>query len=68
MLSFLIGDQAFGDPKTQAAFALGMSLFIVTLCLNIVALRVVKNIEKNMNKNKEKLLAKRYSSEKDFSF
>ena len=38
----LIGDQAFGDPKTQAAFALGMSLFIVTLCLNIVALRVVK--------------------------
>ncbi len=38
----LIGDQAFGDPKTQAAFALGMSLFLVTLCLNIVALRVVK--------------------------
>jgi len=38
----LIGDQAFGDPKTQAAFALGMSLFLVTLFLNIVALRVVK--------------------------
>ncbi|MDC0044164.1 phosphate ABC transporter permease subunit PstC [Candidatus Pelagibacter sp.] len=38
----LIGDQAFGDPKTQAAFALGMSLFLVTLCLNIVALKVVK--------------------------
>ena len=38
----LIGDQAFGDPKTQAAFALGMTLFIVTLCLNIFALKVVK--------------------------
>ena len=38
----LIGDQAFGDPKTQAAFALGMTLFLVTLCLNIFALRVVK--------------------------
>ena len=38
----LIGDQAFGDPKTQAAFALGMTLFLVTLCLNIFALKVVK--------------------------
>ena len=38
----LIGDQQFGDPKTQAAFALGMTLFLVTLCLNIVALKVVK--------------------------
>ena len=38
----LIGDQQFGDPKTQAAFALGLSLFIVTLVLNIVALSVVK--------------------------
>ncbi len=38
----LIGDQAFGDPKTQAAFALGMTLFLVTLSLNIFALRVVK--------------------------
>jgi len=38
----LIGDQAFGDPKTQASFALGMTLFLVTLCLNIFALKVVK--------------------------
>jgi len=38
----LIGDQQFGDPKTQAAFALGMTLFLVTLCLNIFALKFVK--------------------------
>jgi len=38
----LIGDQQFGDPKTQAAFALGMTLFLVTLCLNILALKFVK--------------------------
>ena len=38
----LIGDQQFGDPKTQAAFALGISLFVVTLFLNGIALTVVK--------------------------
>jgi phosphate transport system permease protein len=30
------------QPKTLAAFALGLVLFVVTLLLNIVALRVVK--------------------------
>ena len=38
----LIGDQEFDSPKTQAAFALGLTLFIVTLLLNYIALRVVK--------------------------
>ena len=42
IVTILIGDQQFGDPKTQAAFALGMSLFVVTLILNVVALGVVK--------------------------
>jgi phosphate transport system permease protein len=30
------------SPKTLAAFALGLTLFVITLLLNIVALRVVK--------------------------
>ena len=38
----LIGDQEFDSPKTQAAFALGLTLFIVTLLLNFIALQVVK--------------------------
>jgi phosphate transport system permease protein len=38
----LTGDQEFDSPKTLAAFALGLVLFLVTLALNIVALRVVK--------------------------
>ena len=38
----LIGDQEFDSPKTQAAFALGLTLFLVTLLLNYIALRVVK--------------------------
>ncbi|QDO98150.1 phosphate ABC transporter permease subunit PstC [Ferrovibrio terrae] len=40
--SLLVGDQEFDSPKTLAAFALGLVLFIVTLSLNIVALRIVK--------------------------
>ncbi len=38
----LTGDGDFSHPATLAAFALGLVLFIVTLALNIVALRVVK--------------------------
>ncbi|MFN4277210.1 MAG: phosphate ABC transporter permease subunit PstC [Ferrovibrio sp.] len=40
--SLLVGDQEFDSPKTLAAFALGLVLFVVTLALNIVALRIVK--------------------------
>ncbi|BAK65567.1 putative phosphate transport system permease protein [Sphingobium sp. SYK-6] len=42
MVQLLTGDQEFDSAKTLAAFALGLVLFIVTLLLNIVALRVVK--------------------------
>ncbi|MBK8175049.1 MAG: phosphate ABC transporter permease subunit PstC [Rhodospirillales bacterium] len=41
IVTLLIGDQEFDSPKTLAAFALGLVLFISTLCLNIVALRIV---------------------------
>ncbi len=40
--TILVGDQEFDSAKTLAAFALGLVLFIITLLLNIVALRVVK--------------------------
>jgi len=42
MVQLLTGDQEFNSAKTLAAFALGLVLFVVTLLLNIVALRVVK--------------------------
>jgi len=42
IVQLLTGDQEFESAKTLAAFALGLVLFIVTLLLNIVALRVVK--------------------------
>ena len=47
IVMILVGDQEFDSPKTQAAFALGLTLFIATLILNYIALRVVKKyIEK----------------------
>ncbi len=39
--TLLTGDQEFDSPKTLAAFGLGLSLFVITLSLNLVALRVV---------------------------
>jgi phosphate transport system permease protein len=42
IVTLLIGDTAFDSPKTLAAFALGLVLFVVTLCLNVVALGIVR--------------------------
>ena len=42
IVQLLTGDQEFDSAKTLAAFALGLTLLIVTLILNIIALRVVK--------------------------
>ena len=42
IVMILVGDQEFDSPKTQAAFALGLTLFVATLFLNYIALRVVK--------------------------
>lgn len=42
IVTLLVGDQEFDSPKTLAAFALGLLLFVFTLFLNFIALRVVK--------------------------
>lgn len=42
IVTLLVGDQEFDSPKTLAAFALGLMLFLVTLSLNYVSLHVVK--------------------------
>jgi len=40
--TLLVGDQEFDSAKTLSAFALGLLLFIVTLLLNVVALKIVR--------------------------
>ena len=42
IVTLLVGDQEFDSPKTLAAFALGLVLFVVTLALNYVALKIVQ--------------------------
>ena len=42
IVTLLVGDHEFDSTKTMAAFALGMTLFTITLILNIYAIRVVK--------------------------
>lgn len=41
IVTLLIGDVEFDSPKTLAAFALALVLFLITLCLNLIALNVV---------------------------
>lgn len=41
----LTGEQEFDSPKTLAAFALGLSLFLITLLLNLIALHIVRRYQ-----------------------
>ena len=42
IVTLLTGDQEFNSPKTLAAFALGLVLFLITLVLNLIALSFVR--------------------------
>ncbi len=42
IVSQLTGDTDFASPETLVAFALGLTLFVITLCLNVLALYVVR--------------------------
>ncbi|HHY49260.1 MAG TPA: phosphate ABC transporter permease subunit PstC [Alphaproteobacteria bacterium] len=42
IVTLLIGDTEFDSPKTLAAFALGLVLFLATLCLNVIAIAIVR--------------------------
>lgn len=42
IVTLLTGDQEFDSAKTLAAFALGLTLFAVTLVLNVIALQIVR--------------------------
>ena len=42
IVSQLTGDLEFTSPQTLVAFALGLTLFVITLGLNVYALYVVR--------------------------
>ena len=41
IVTLLVGDQEFDSTKTLAAFALGITLFVITLFLNVFAIYIV---------------------------
>ncbi len=45
IVTLLIGDTAFDNPKTLSAFGLALFLFIFTLMLNVIALRIVQKYQ-----------------------
>lgn len=42
IVTLLVGDQEFDSPKTLAAFALGLTLFVFTLAMNMLAQAIVR--------------------------
>ncbi|TPP09721.1 phosphate ABC transporter permease subunit PstC [Rhizobium glycinendophyticum] len=42
IVSQLTGDTEFASPETLVAFALGLTLFVITLLLNVIALYIVR--------------------------
>ncbi|MCF6233368.1 MAG: phosphate ABC transporter permease subunit PstC [Rhodobacteraceae bacterium] len=47
IVALLTGDQEFDSAKTLSAFALGLFLFVITLCINVVALHIVRKYQEN---------------------
>lgn len=45
IVALLTGDQEFDSAKTLSAFALGLFLFIITLCINVIALNIVRKYQ-----------------------
>lgn len=43
IVTLLTGDQEFDSAKTLAAFAIALLLFVITLILNMIALRIVEH-------------------------
>jgi phosphate transport system permease protein len=41
----LTGDTDFSSPESLVAFALGLTLFVITLCLNVFALYIVRKYQ-----------------------
>ncbi len=42
IVALLTGDQEFDSAKTLSAFALGLALFVTTMILNVLALKIVR--------------------------
>ncbi|WP_198304227.1 phosphate ABC transporter permease subunit PstC [Arcobacter vandammei] len=51
IVNSLVGDFEFNSPETLSAFALGLMLFIVTLILNMVSLKLIRKFKEKYKVN-----------------
>ena len=51
IVNSLVGDFEFNSPETLSAFALGLVLFVVTLILNIISLRLIRKFKEKYKVN-----------------
>lgn len=47
----LVGDNEFNSPDTLSAFALGLVLFVVTLILNVISIRLIRKFKEKYKVN-----------------
>ena len=46
IVTLLVGDQEFNSPKTLAAFAIALVLFVITFVFNFMALKIIKKYKR----------------------
>ncbi len=51
IVNSLVGDFEFNSPETLSAFALGLMLFIVTLILNMISLKLIRKFKEKYKVN-----------------
>lgn len=51
IVNSLVGDFEFNSPETLSAFALGLVLFVITLILNIVSLKLIRSFKEKYKVN-----------------
>ncbi|OCL84722.1 phosphate ABC transporter permease subunit PstC [Arcobacter porcinus] len=51
IVNSLVGDFEFNSPETLSAFALGLTLFIVTLILNMISLSLIRKFKEKYKVN-----------------
>ncbi len=49
IVTIMKGDQSYDSPQMLSAFALGLTLFVITLLLNLMAMRIVNSHNKKYN-------------------
>ena len=51
IVNSLVGDFEFNSPETLSAFALGLVLFVITLILNMISLKLIRTFKEKYKVN-----------------